>query len=229
MDPFAQPYLIGLTGGIATGKSTVAAMLAELGMAVIDADVVAREVVRRPRPAWHDIVQAFGAGILSEDGEIDRGRLGSIVFNDPGAKARLEAIVHPRVFEVIRSDMVRLHRSSPRRRIVLDIPLLIETGMHRRLPLTLLVYAPEWMQLQRLMERDGLTEAEALARIRSQMPIEAKRACTDFIVDNSGDLASTRRQVIDILARLPKIGPDCDGRQPVDSKPDSGPGKGKPQ
>lgn len=197
-----MPCLVGLTGGIATGKSTVAGLFADAGLTVIDADRIAREVVKRPLPAWRDIVDAFGENVLTADGEIHRSRLADIIFEDPRRKDDLDRIVHPRVFEAMTIEIDRLHRSAPENRIILDVPLLIETGMHRELPLTLLVYAPEPVQIQRLMERDGLSKRAAMARVRAQMPIEAKRPLADVIIDNSGDREATRRRVLDICRQL---------------------------
>lgn len=199
---FTMPYLVGLTGGIATGKSTVSKLLGDAGLTVVDADRIAREVVRRPLPAWRDIVDVFGEDVLDVDREIHRSRLADIIFDDPRKKDDLDRIVHPRVFETMAIEIDRLHRSSPGKRILLDVPLLIETGMHRDLPLILLVYAPEPVQIQRLMERDGMSKRAAMARVRAQMPIEAKRPFADIIIDNSGDREATRRQVLDICRQI---------------------------
>lgn len=199
---FDMPYVIGLTGGIATGKSTVARLFADAGMGVIDADAIARRVVKKPLPAWQEIVDRFGNSILAADGEIDRGRLGDLVFEDPLKKEALNRIVHPRVFSAMADAVERMHRARPDRRILLDVPLLIETGMHQDLPLTLLVYAPEPVQIHRLMLRDGLSRQAAVARVHSQMPIEAKRQLVDIVIDNGGDRKTTRRQVNALCRRI---------------------------
>jgi dephospho-CoA kinase len=199
---FGGPDLVGLTGGIATGKTTVSRWFAEAGLAVIDADRIARRVVRRPLPAWAAIVDRFGKDILAEDGEIDRPRLGEIVFRDPGLRAELDRIVHPRVFRAMAAEVHRRRRESPGGRIVLEVPLLIETGLHEAVPLVVLVYAPEPVQIRRLMARDGIDRRSALARIRSQMPIEAKRRHADVVIDNGGDIAATRRQADPWIAAI---------------------------
>ncbi len=193
---------VGLTGGIATGKSTVARILRGAGARVIDADRIAREVVGRGRPAWRDIVEHFGEGMLRPDGEIDRARLGDIIFNDPGEQAALNRIVHPRVFADIEAQRARIAETAPRAVVILDIPLLFEAGSRRDLDEIIVVYAPEPVQLARLMKRDGLSRRDALARIRSQMPIEEKKKRATRVIDNSGDLAVTRRQALAVYREL---------------------------
>lgn len=198
----AGQTIAGLTGGIASGKSTVAAMLAEAGARIVDADRIAHQVVLKGRPAWQDIVDHFGNGILTCDGQIDREALGSIVFNDTEAKKALNRIVHPRVFETMAQEIQTLAVSHPGDLVIMDVPLLIESGLHASLPIVILVYVPEVMQQERLMRRDGLNAADAAARIRAQMPIDAKRAHAHYIVDNTGDLDATRRQVLDIYRKI---------------------------
>jgi len=198
----SRPTIAGLTGGIASGKSTVAAMLAEAGARIVDADRIAHQVVLKGQPAWQDIVDHFGNGILTHDGQIDREALGSIVFNDTEAKNALNGIVHPRVFETMAQEIQSLAEAHPGDLIIMDVPLLIESGLHASLPIVILVYVPETMQQERLMRRDGLNAADAAARIRAQMPIDAKRAHAHYIVDNTGDLDATRRQVLDIYRKI---------------------------
>ncbi len=193
---------VGLTGGIATGKSTVARILREAGAHVIDADRIAREVVGRGRPAWRDIVEHFGKEVLRPNGEIDRARLGDIIFNDPEQQAALNRIVHPRVFADIEAQRARIAETAPHAVVVLDIPLLFEAGNHRDLAEVIVVYAPEPVQLARLMQRDGLSRRDALARIHSQMPIEEKKKRATRVIDNSGDLADTRRQALAVYRDL---------------------------
>jgi len=198
----SRPTIAGLTGGIASGKSTVAAMLAEAGARIVDADRIAHQVVLKGEPAWQDIVDHFGSGILARDGQIDREALGAIVFNDTEAKKALNGIVHPRVFETMAQEIQSLAEAHPGDLIIMDVPLLIESGLHASLPIVILVYVPETMQQERLMRRDGLNAADAAARIRAQMPIDAKRAHAHYIVDNTGDLDATRRQVLDIYRKI---------------------------
>jgi len=188
-------FIIGLTGGIASGKSTVAGMLSAKGALVICADQISREVVEPGRPAWRELVEWLGREILQEDGTIDRARLGQIVFHDPAARRKLNAIVHPRVGEEIAARTERLRRENPGAVLVYDIPLLIEAGMQDLTDLVLLVYVTPEVQLKRLQERDGLSREEALARIRSQMPLKKKRQYARVIIDNSGTLEETARQV----------------------------------
>lgn len=192
---FGTQMMAGLTGGIASGKSTVAGMLADAGARIVDADRIAHQVVQQGCPAWDDIVRHFGTAILRPDGQIDRESLGAIVFNDPQAKLVLNRIVHPRVFDVMQADIRKLTADHPDDLVILDVPLLIESGWHAFLPVVILVYVPEAVQKARLMQRDGLSPPDAAARIRAQMPIEEKRAHAHFIIDNTGDLDATRRQV----------------------------------
>ena len=197
-----RPTIAGLTGGIASGKSTVAAMLAEAGARIVDADRIAHQVVLKGESAWQDIVDHFGSGILARDGQIDREALGAIVFNDTEAKKALNGIVHPRVFETMAQEIQSLAEAHPGDLIIMDVPLLIESGLHTSLPIVILVYVPEVMQQERLMRRDGLNAADAAVRIRAQMPIDAKRAHAHYIVDNTGDLGATRRQVLAIYRKI---------------------------
>jgi dephospho-CoA kinase len=198
----SRQVIAGLTGGIASGKSTVAAMLAEAGARIVDADRIAHQVVLKGLPAWHDIVDHFGKSILDRDGQIDREALGAIVFNDTEAKKALNGIVHPRVFQTMAQEIDFLTEAHPDDLVIMDVPLLIESGLHESLPIVILVYIPEILQQDRLMQRDGLSAAEAAARIRAQMPIDAKRAHAHYIVDNTGDLDATRRQVLDIYQKI---------------------------
>ena len=194
--------VIGLTGGIATGKSTVSAMLKKAGARIIDADRIARAVVKKGLPAYRDIVDHFGSGVLLPDGEIDRNVLGDIIFNDPQKKQLLNRIVHPRVKKEVNRQLKRIETTHPKAVAILDIPLLIEAGMHNDLSDIIVVYAPQHIQIKRLMQRDRISEADALARVRSQMPIEEKKQQATIVIDNSGTIENTRRQTIDIFKRL---------------------------
>jgi len=166
--------IAGLTGGIASGKSTVSAFLEDAGAVIVDADKIAREVVRKNRPAWREIVRAFGQSILLPDGEINRILLGEIIFNDPAQKQVLNQIVHPEVIAESATRLAEIEKNQPGEIAILDVPLLIESGMDTGLSNIIVVYVPEPVQIQRLMIRDALTQAQAQARIRSQMPIEKK-------------------------------------------------------
>ena len=192
----------GLTGGIASGKSTVARFLEEAGAVIIDADEIAHKAVAAGSDAHRAIVAAFGQAILQTDGEIDRKRLGDIVFNAPDQKARLEAIVHPCVFQRMNEAITAAATITPDAVIILDIPLLMETESRYDLAETIVVYVPESLQLKRLMARDGIDRTAAMARIRSQIPIEEKRRRASVVIDNSHDLARTHSQTRDVFRRL---------------------------
>lgn len=194
--------VIGLTGGIATGKSTVSAQLAEEGAVIIDADALARDAVRKGRPAWRRVIERFGRAILTADGEIDRGRLGALVFADETSRKDLEAIIHPVVFSGIQSRIAAAYTREADALVVLDVPLLLETDAPYDLDLVVVVYAPESIQLERLQARDGFNREDALARIRSQMPIDKKAARADIVIDNSGTQANTRAQVAALIRSL---------------------------
>lgn len=194
--------VVGLTGGIATGKSTVSAILSDLGARIIDADKVAHAVYRHGRPAWQAIVNHFGRSILLPDDEIDRRKLGQIVFRHPDQKEQLNAIVHPHVKTRIRNRIESISGEDPEALIVLDVPLLIESGMDEGLAEIIVVYAPEAIQIQRLMFRDGLERAEALSRIRAQMSIEEKKQRATIVIDNSGPRTDTRRRTVQALNKI---------------------------
>jgi len=194
--------IAGLTGGIASGKSTVSKMLEAAGAKIIDADIIARQVVKKGSPAWEKIILCFGNGVLGNDGEINRAFLGNIIFNDEGKKKQLNAIVHPYVMEKTDGLIRRIRRENPDSVIVLDVPLLMETGMDRGLSDVIVVWVPEKIQLERLMKRDHLSETDARSRIASQMSIEEKRRKATMVIDNSGNLKWTRDQALSILTKL---------------------------
>lgn len=186
-----RPFVIGLTGNIATGKSTVAQMLAGLGAHVIDADEVAHEVMRPEGPAYRAVVEAFGSEILTEEGTIDRARLGSIVFRNPAALQRLEAAVHPATL----AEVERRIAQATQPVVVVEAIKLIESGMHLRCDTLWVVSAPRALQIARLMSSRGLSEEEATVRIDAQPPQEEKAALADRVFINDGDLDHLRRQV----------------------------------
>jgi dephospho-CoA kinase len=194
--------IIGLTGGIATGKSTVSAILKKAGAVIIDADRIAREVVKKGQPAYLEIVENFGKNVLLSDGEINRSVLGDIIFNDPQKKQLLNRIVHPHVRKEQKRLLKHIEKNDPNTIVILDIPLLIESQMHKGLFEVVVVYAPEHIQIKRLMQRDGISEADALARVRSQMPIEEKKDKATTVIDNSGTRENTRKQTLEIFQRL---------------------------
>ena len=186
---------IGWTGGIASGKSTVAGMLKEKGAVILDADEVAREVVLPGEPAWKEIVEWLGEEILKEDGSLDRKKLGQKVFFDPEALSRLNSIVHPRVSRRMEEQTRFLEENSNAEVLVQDIPLLIEGGLFRTVEVVLLVVVSPETQISRICRRDGIEYEDAQARLQAQMPLEKKQEFADFIIDNEGPLENTRQQV----------------------------------
>ncbi len=192
---------IGLTGGIATGKSTVAAILRELGAPVVDADAVAHEVTSPGMPALAEIAERLGPEFILADGSLDRPRLARVVFREPAMLEHLNAIVHPRVRAAMEEACERLAARGADL-VVLDVPLLLEARDRYAVDAVWLVYVPEPLQIARLMERNGLSEPDALARIRAQMPIEEKRQLADVVIDNTGDLAHLREQVVQLFQGL---------------------------
>lgn len=194
--------IAGLTGGIASGKSTVSRFLCDAGARIIDADKIARQLVKRETPAYDEIIAFFGETVLLANREIDRERLGDIIFNDPLKRARLDAIVHSRVFGRSQEIIARYTAENPDAVVILDIPLLLEAGTQRDMAEVIVVYVPESLQLKRLVKRDGIDEKAAMARIRSQMPIEKKRKLATVLIDNSGSLSDTRRQSVAVFNRL---------------------------
>lgn len=185
--------LIGLTGGIATGKSTVAGMLRERGAIIVDSDQGARAVVEPGTPGFDQVVAEFGPQVV-RDGRLDRSRLGEIVFADSERRRRLEVIVHPLV-RAWAAERVGEAAAAGASRVVLEIPLLYESARETGFAAVIVVYAPDELAIRRLIERNGLTEAQARARLAAQLPIEEKRRHATYVVDNSGDVASTRDQV----------------------------------
>ena len=196
----------GLTGGIATGKSTVGGIFRQAGAFIIDADDIAHRSIRKGMPAWRKVVTHFGYAILRSDGEINRPLLGSIIFKEEEKKQILNQIVHPHVRREIARQLAPIEKNHPRAVIILDIPLLIEVGWHRDVQEVILVYAPEEIQLTRLMARDGLSNEDALARIRAQMPIEEKKRHASIVIDNSGDLEITREKTLAVYDYLKSEG-----------------------
>ena len=186
MSSQAKP-LIGLTGGIASGKSTVARELAALGVTVIDADRLQREVVARDGEGLAEIVRVFGSNVLTPDGDLDRERMAGLVFNDPEARKQLNAIVHPRIGQ-LSVKRVQLAQQSRTPYIVYEAPLLVETGAHRGMNALIVVAAEPERQLQRVKSRDGMDEAAAAARIAAQLPLETKLAAADYVIHNNGTL-----------------------------------------
>ncbi|MFC7393684.1 dephospho-CoA kinase [Scopulibacillus cellulosilyticus] len=185
---------IGLTGGIASGKSTVSAMIKNFGIPIIDADIISREVVEPGEEAYKQIVASFGSDILLENGQINRKKLGSIVFQDADQRIILNNIVHPQVRKSM-LQKINFYEKKGEKAIVLDIPLLFEGKLTGWVDKKLLVYVDPKTQLERLINRDHSTEKQALDRIRSQMPLDEKKALADAIIDNNGSVDNTLQQL----------------------------------
>ncbi|MFY9901522.1 MAG: dephospho-CoA kinase [Trichococcus sp.] len=187
-------YILGLTGSIATGKSTVAKLFLSAGIPVVDADLGARAVVLPGAPGLADIVKHFGEDYLLPDGTLDRKRLGALIFSDRKKRAELDALLKERIRHWIHTEKERyIHEGH--NLIVLDIPLLYEGGYKDSCDAVMVVYVPEELQLQRLMSRNHLDEKEAIRRMQSQLSIEKKKELADFVIDNSGTIEETEIQV----------------------------------
>jgi len=181
----AAMILVGLTGGVATGKSTVAKMFKECGAVVIDADELAHEVVKPGTPAWREIVAFFGKTVLNQDRSLNRQALGSIVFRNPKKRRQLERIIHPRVAREQARLTKQAARADPTAVVIYDVPLLFEAGIDTRVDKTLVVTADRETQLARLKKRNGMSRVEAIRRIRSQMPLSKKVRLADIVIDGT--------------------------------------------
>lgn len=187
--------IIGLTGGIASGKSTVSQLLARRGAALVDADAVAREIVQPGEAALDDIASLFGQAVIQEDGSLNRKALGDIVFRDKSMLQKLESITHPAIRARMQEKIHKLAESDPKRLIVADVPLLYETQQEHLYEGVLVVYVPAGVQVERLMERNNMAREEAERRVSLQMDIEEKRRRADWVIDNSDTLDETKQQV----------------------------------
>jgi dephospho-CoA kinase len=193
--------VVGLTGGIGVGKSTVAAMFAACGAGVVDADQISRRLQEPGESCYKAIVSAFGQAILDDAGHVDRKRLGEIVFADRGHRAELEAIMHPAIWAAC-EDEIRAAAACGRTVCVVEVALLLETGARNRFDKVIVVVAPAAVQIERLARARGLTEAEAQRRLAAQWSSEDKARLADFVIDNGGDLTHTETQVKRVYAEL---------------------------
>lgn len=192
---------LGLTGGIASGKSTVSNMLQERGAKIVDADRISREIVLPGSPVLALIAEEFGSDVIQQDGTLDRKKLGSIIFGDKDKRLKLNAIMHPKIREEMRRRISQYEVEDPEGLVVADIPLLYESNLQQMFTEVMVVYVPYEVQLQRLMERDQLSVAEAEERIASQMPLADKREQADIVIDNSRSLQETAIQIEQYLQR----------------------------
>jgi len=193
---------VGLTGGISTGKTTIARLLVEQGAVLIDLDELAHAVQLPETEVWRQIVNDFGEGILNPDKTIDRNKLGTVVFSDPAKLKRLNEIVHPAVFRAWKSRIAGIESVQPDAIVLTDIPLLFEIGAQQRFDLVLLVYIPREEQLERLILRNGYSREYAEKRIASQMHIEEKVKLARIVIDNRGSLAEAEKRVAEVWQEL---------------------------
>jgi dephospho-CoA kinase len=200
--PGRRFLLVGLTGGIATGKSTVSAIFRALGCIVIDADVLARDVVELDEPAYRTIVAEFGGAVLQPDGALDRKKLGAIVFADPARRKRLEAITHPAIRERFARRLAALTEEGFVGIVIFDAPVMIESGNYKNMDRLVVVATDETTQRARLMGRDESPPEEVERKIASQMPVAEKAKLADYVIDNSGDRADTEAQTRRVHAAL---------------------------
>jgi dephospho-CoA kinase len=187
--------LVGLTGGLATGKSTVARLFQQCGAEIIDADVVARQIVEPGKPAWRDLVRTFGTGILHADRTLNRQALAATVFRSKAKLRQLNAIMHPRVAREQARLTRAIAKTHPHAVVIYDAPVLIEAGAHTRMDTLLVITADQATQIARLKTRNGWSRAEALRRIRSQMPLREKVALAEWVIDGTRPLRTVRHEV----------------------------------
>lgn len=194
-------FKLGLTGGIATGKTTISNYLKSIDIPVLDADEYARKVVEPGTPGLAEITNTFGEQVLRADGSLNRKLLGQIVFNDSSARQTLNDITHPRIQQMMADELHRLaEQQIPL--VILDIPLLLENRNVAGADAVMVVTIPESLQLTRLMQRNNLTEKEAQSRISAQMPLVEKEKLADFVIDNSGTISSTQKQVEKVIQKI---------------------------
>ncbi|MBW2309618.1 MAG: dephospho-CoA kinase [Deltaproteobacteria bacterium] len=202
---YCDMLMVGLTGGIGSGKSAVARMFKDEGAYVIDLDELARRVVEPDKPAWRDVVAYFGTGILNPDRTVNRSALAEIVFSDPKSRKALEEVTHPRIFEEQDALLKSIKDKGPRSVVVIEIPLLFELSFQKKFDKIILVYVSRDAQIRRSRERDGISEEEVDQRLGAQIPIDEKRVLSDYVIDNEGSLDNTRDQVRAVMRDLRKL------------------------
>lgn len=192
--------VIGLTGGIASGKSTVSRYLQELGAVIIDADILSRHIVDPYTPAWLEIREQFGPDVFDERDNLDRRKMASLIFESPLLREKLNNIIHPRVIKAVLNLIEKYKTEGSAPLIVVDAPLLIEAGMTYMVDEIWVISLPEELQIERLMKRDGITREEAVNRLRSQMPLKEKLSYADQIIENHGNLEQTYKYLKNLFA-----------------------------
>ncbi|HJX31012.1 MAG TPA: dephospho-CoA kinase [Thermodesulfobacteriota bacterium] len=196
--------IVGLTGGIASGKSTIAGMFKKEGAYIIDIDMISRDVVKPGKPAWQDVVHVFGKEVLNEDQTLNRKKVGDIVFSDAEKRKKLEAIIHPKINAEKLMKINEIAKKDNQAIIIIDVPLLIETDKQDTVDKVVLVYTSPQGQVERLVKRDGLSLEEAHKRLASQMPIENKKKYAHYIINNEELLEEIRKRVKEIFRELKK-------------------------
>jgi len=197
--------IVGLTGGVASGKTAVSQVLKEEGAYIIDADQIARELVQPHRPAWNELIKAFGQEILQEDGSIQRKKLADKVFVDPKQRKLLNQILHPRIKEEMDRRTKEIGEKDPQAIVVIDAPLMIELGDHREMDKLIVVTSTQTQQIERLKDRDKTNTEEALRIVFSQMPLEEKLKFADYVIRNEGPMEETRKRAKEVYQELKKV------------------------
>jgi len=197
--------IVGLTGGVASGKTAVSQVLKEEGAYIIDADQIARELVQPHTPAWNELIRAFGQEILQEDGSIHRKKLADKVFAEPEQRKLLNQILHPRIKEEMDRRAKAIGEKDPEAIVVIDAPLIVELGEHREMDKLIVVTTTQMQQVERLKDRDGTSPDEALRIVSSQMPMEEKLKFADYVIQNEGSLEETKKRAEEIFKDLKKV------------------------
>ena len=212
--------IVGLTGGVASGKTTVSKILKEQGAYLIEADQIARELVQPHTPVWMELVRRFGKEILTEDGSIHRKKLAGRIFSDPEQRRLLNQILHPRIYEEMRRRTEEIGRKDPDAIVVMDVPLLVETGGHREMDRVIVVTSTDTQQVERLKEREGTPPEEAKKILSSQVSPEERLKVADFVIQNEGSLEDTRTRTREVFQELRKIADqkNAQGLSPSNSK-----------
>jgi dephospho-CoA kinase len=197
--------IVGLTGGVASGKTVASQVLKEEGAYIIDADQIARELVQPHQPAWNELIRAFGKEILQEDGSLHRKKLADKVFADPKQRKRLNQILHPRIKEEMDRRTKEIGQKDPEAIVVIDAPILVELGVHHEMDKLIVVTSTETQQIERLKDRDGLSPEEALRILSSQMPLGEKVKLADFVIGNEGSFEETKKRAREVFRELKKL------------------------